>query len=127
MTDRLFRFVSAFAWMALIFALSSRERFPQPPGFSLFSLSVVAHLFLYGVLALFLMWAVYRNGHPTRSMQLLVILATALYGLSDEFHQSFVPGRDASGFDLIVDAIGASIAVGAWTYWRAIRSTDARQ
>lgn len=125
MTDRLIRLLPALGWMLMIFTLSSREQFPKPPGLSLFSLSVVAHLVLYGMLAWLLMFALDRNNRPSRSTQITVILLATLYGLSDEFHQSFVPGRDASAFDLCIDAIGASIAVGIWTYWRAVRSPDA--
>lgn len=39
----------------------------------------------------------------------LSILATILYALFDEFHQSFVPDRSASVFDLVVDTLGSII------------------
>jgi VanZ family protein len=41
----------------------------------------------------------------------------ALYGVSDEWHQSFVPHRHADLRDVVADAIGAvaaTAAVGAW-------------
>jgi VanZ family protein len=39
-----------------------------------------------------------------------VILAT-LYGVSDEFHQVFVPGRSADRYDVLADCIGATLGV----------------
>ncbi len=44
-----------------------------------------------------------------------VLLAT-LYGLSDEWHQSFVPTRSADAFDLLADFIGS--VAGSWLYVR---------
>jgi VanZ family protein len=38
-----------------------------------------------------------------------VLLAT-LYGATDEFHQSFVPGRSPDVHDVLADATGAAIA-----------------
>jgi VanZ like protein len=40
------------------------------------------------------------------------LLLAILYGASDEFHQSFVPGRTPDGLDVLADSIGAAIAVG---------------
>lgn len=37
----------------------------------------------------------------------IVILLCSLYAFSDEFHQSFVPGRDADIYDVIADILGA--------------------
>lgn len=39
----------------------------------------------------------------------IVLLISFLYGLSDEIHQSFVPGRNAGIIDAISDAIGGAV------------------
>lgn len=44
-----------------------------------------------------------------KKLWILVVLATLLYGMSDEYHQSFVPGRDFELFDIVVDTIGGAI------------------
>lgn len=110
--------------MALIFAMSSREQFPETFGVSIFMLSIVAHLFLYGVLATLLLIAFERDGRATRTARLAAIGGAILYGISDEFHQSFVPGRDASLFDVGVNTIGAILAVTIWTYLRSILTAN---
>lgn len=45
---------------------------------------------------------------------LLAIVAAASYGLSDEWHQSFVPGRDSSGWDALADLTGAILGATAY-------------
>jgi len=57
-----------------------------------------------------------------------VLLAVAAYGVTDEFHQSFVPGRDASLLDTGFDALGgffgliaAEVASRSWSYLRGRR------
>ena len=50
----------------------------------------------------------------------LSILLTVLYALSDEFHQSFVPLRSASIFDIYVDTLGALTAGGLWKLYRIV-------
>ncbi len=42
---------------------------------------------------------------------ILSILIVILYGISDEFHQSYVPNRDASVYDLIADVVGGGIGI----------------
>lgn len=120
MVVRVARSLPAVIWMAFIFAMSSQEQFPQTFGVSVFLLSIVAHLALYGILALLLLLAIDRNARPSRSTLLVAIAGAALYGVSDEIHQSFVPGRVPSVFDLAVNTFGATIAVVAWTYRRTI-------
>ena len=44
-----------------------------------------------------------------KTLWILVVLATLLYGMSDEYHQSFVPGSDFEFFDIVVDTIGGAI------------------
>lgn len=38
-------------------------------------------------------------------------LAAALYGVADELHQGFVPGRSASSADVLADWVGAAAGV----------------
>ena len=58
--------------------------------------------------------------HGRRRLLLItgITLAT-LYGLSDEWHQSFVPARTADAFDLLADFCGSII--GSWVYLRLAR------
>lgn len=57
----------------------------------------------------------------------LTLVATVLYGASDEIHQAFVPGRDSDGWDLAADAFGglagalAGLVLAAWTQRRRRR------
>jgi VanZ family protein len=44
-------------------------------------------------------------------------LAVILWGVSDEIHQYFVPGRDSSVRDLLADAVGFCIAALLVTWW----------
>jgi VanZ family protein len=51
-----------------------------------------------------------------------------LYGLSDEWHQSFVPGRTPDVVDILTDAIGAAIGLLLvwWISQRLERTADHR-
>ena len=53
-----------------------------------------------------------------RHAWLVAFLLTMLYAFSDEFHQTFVPGRYADPWDLFFDALGALLALALWLYWR---------
>lgn len=46
------------------------------------------------------------------------VLFSVLFGLGDEWHQTFVPGRHADGWDLAADSLGALLgaAVFAWRH-----------
>jgi VanZ family protein len=47
----------------------------------------------------------------------IAVLATTVYGASDEWHQSFVPGRDASAADVLKDLAGSGLGVALFG-WR---------
>ena len=42
---------------------------------------------------------------------LLALVLATLYGVTDEFHQMFVPGRTADRYDVLADGIGATLGV----------------
>ncbi|MEA3546466.1 MAG: VanZ family protein [Thermodesulfobacteriota bacterium] len=56
-----------------------------------------------------------------------VVLFCLLYGISDELHQFFIPGRNCSIGDLLADAAGAVTTVSLWFYCRTKVDIDKRQ
>ena len=98
--------VPTVGYCLLIFVLSSLSKgvhIPSPLG-----VDKVVHFVEYGILG-FLLARLIVNAQSTFSRRfllgLVVILAT-LYGISDEVHQAFVPGRDASPWDVLADGLG---------------------
>jgi VanZ family protein len=90
--------VPVLAWAALIFALSSLPNLSTAEGWLGDVLSSGAHAVEYAIFGALLMRAL--------DARLLAFVAGFAYAITDEVHQSFVPGRIASGVDLLVDAIG---------------------
>ena len=68
-----------------------------------------AHFLAYGTLAFFVARAALRTGHTQRLRVWAFAVHTALlWGLLDEVHQAFVPGRSPDLVDLCADGLGAS-------------------
>jgi VanZ family protein len=61
-----------------------------------------SHFLAYGVLA-WLAWRVFEAG---KRPYLAAFLLTVLYAASDEFHQTFVPGRHGTVDDVLIDSLG---------------------
>lgn len=113
----------AVAQMAAIFAASSIQNLGELPGgvspdFGHF----VGYALLGGLLARALADA--RAAGLTTRVAALAWLASAVYGATDEFHQSFVPGRTPDVNDWLVDIAGAAVAVVAC---RALAAAIARR
>jgi len=110
--------------MVVIFALSSISDVPGLPG----GMSdKTAHGLLYAGLGLLLVRAL-AGGRPTMvgaSTVVLAILIAVVYGLSDETHQLFVPGRQFDLRDLAADGVGAAVAAGLGWAWGIIRRHSA--
>jgi len=100
--------------MALIFLLSSLPgdelKLPDITG-----IDKVGHFFLYALLALVAIHAFRPLVRIRRTgFAVFIILFCLFYGISDEFHQFFVPFRNSSAFDLIADTLGSSTVVLVW-------------
>jgi VanZ family protein len=108
------RWALAVCWMGGIFYLSQQS---SPLGASPSELeSYLAHLCIYAVLAVLLYWAIWTAvAREDPELELIVATVafglTVLYGVSDELHQAFVPGRSASERDLAMDALGAVLGL----------------
>lgn len=105
------RFLPALLCMAVIFALSSRSTLPKPESISGEALAIAGHLGAYAVLAVCLWWALGAIDLPSSRRLLIAFVGAVLYGLNDEWHQSFVPGRTPDILDIGVDAIGAIVGL----------------
>ena len=75
-----------------------------------FAVRKAAHLTEYAIFGILLFRAIRgdRTGWSWRWALAAIILA-ALYAMTDEWHQSFVPSRTASALDVLIDATGATL------------------
>ena len=107
------------AWMGLIFYLSSLTQ-PETPKVLLLGnwQSLVGHLALYGVCASLIEASIWAWVSVFRlRWALAAAVAAAAYGISDEYHQSFVAGRHATVEDVLVNTVAAVAAsVVLWFY-----------
>lgn len=104
------RLVLPIAWMAVIWGLSSLPSSGDGDiaGFVIPAvLQNGAHVFVYGALAA--AWA-YALGPDVMTPRRAIMYCTA-YGIVDELHQSFVPGRTSSVLDVLADVVGAVTVV----------------
>lgn len=101
--------------MAVIFFLSHQPyeiiELPQFAGGD-----KLAHAFAYAILAASVLFALHPFIGDSRRKggAIMVLLLCLLYGISDEFHQSFIPGRVVSVWDVTADFFGALVVVFFW-------------
>ena len=114
------------AYMAALFYVQSLSSVPSPPG----NLTDKhEHFFFYGILAALALRALAKGEWRAITLRTVVsaIAISSLYGVSDEFHQRFVPGRSYEILDMAADAIGSASAAGLLWAWSIIRRrSDAR-
>lgn len=116
----LYRLVPMVCVMGTIFFLSHKTgdevNLPQITGIDL-----VAHMTIYALLActVFFAWPDrFKRGAPFATVCYTVVFCL-LYGISDEFHQAFVPGRFVSVLDVVADTVGPLFISGLW--WLKIK------
>ncbi len=96
--------VLLFFYCGLIYWLSGQSHLPVPDVFDM--QDKLIHATAYAVMAL-LFWQAWRRRLPRYWLVWMTVLFCSVYGISDEWHQSFTPGRDASTFDWLADTLGA--------------------
>jgi VanZ family protein len=97
----------AFLIAGIICFLSSQSTLPQPQG--IVGLDKLLHLSAYGALGIATgLWvsAAFWKRRPALALLLITLIVSA-YGVTDEFHQYFVPGRDCDVWDWVADTLGA--------------------
>ncbi|MBI5416237.1 MAG: VanZ family protein [Candidatus Omnitrophica bacterium] len=114
-----------FLYSGIIFWASSLPNLKPPV--DLINIDKVCHLFEYTVFGFLLARAFYAQcpAWSAGKTWRLAALCALLYGMSDEYHQSFVPGRESSVLDAMADTMGGFL--GAYLYSVFLNKTRARQ
>lgn len=106
------RLIAPLAWMALLWALSSIPATAEHPG--AFGtppwLQNALHIPAFAVLCVAWLWA-FDSGGSLGAPGVLALCATVAYGIIDEVHQAFVPGRYAAADDVTLDTVGGTLAL----------------
>lgn len=99
-----------YIYLLLIFYFSSQLVIPASATLAerFYIRPYIQHILIYAGLAL----TIYRATNYSRNnSNFLVVLSTTLYGLTDEIHQHFVPGRTFELLDIGMDFLGAILAL----------------
>ena len=107
--------VPSLLYMVLIFAVSSMKQPSLPmPKFEWLAIDKLYHFIEYAILGILLTWAFVKakpSVVPSKLIWLIAAVLSILYGASDEWHQTFVPGRSATLADWIADVFGSIAGV----------------
>jgi VanZ family protein len=115
---RALRWVLVAVYAGALFYVSALPAEEVPVGMP-YHLDKVAHATAYAILAVLVCRASGASG--MRSL-VLIGFSCAVYGVLNEVHQAYVPGRYASWGDAVANAIGAFAAATLWPRFR--RSTS---
>jgi VanZ family protein len=113
-TGKVFRWTAIGLYAGLIFLASSRSIQVTAP--SVPYLDKCVHFIEYGLFCTLLCWAIsaHLKDGRIRKLIFIAIIITALYGITDEVHQLFVPARTGEVSDWLADTAGAAVAGLCW-------------
>jgi VanZ family protein len=99
----------ALIWAILIFIVSAIPYLSAPAVHFTFW-DKLAHITEYFFLGALTAMGLFRDSRKAPFLKALII--GTLFGLFDEIHQHFVPGRTMDIYDLLADSIGSAIGAG---------------
>ena len=106
-------------WAAVIFTFSSLTTSKTSEFYwQDFLVKKTAHLVEYAILFTLLYRGFKNSTFPSKQrIVLLAFLLVVLYAASDEYHQTFISGREGTLRDVIIDTFGATLAyLAIWRY-----------
>jgi VanZ family protein len=126
MMSKLIRFwLPVILWASLIFVFSS-EAVPTASKiyWKDFVVKKSAHVVEYAIFAILLFRAMVNSGVARKKAAFYTLALAMVYGATDEFHQSFTPGREPRIRDWIFDTIGAGFA--SYYLWKLLPKAPPR-
>ena len=109
-----------YAYLILIFYFSSQSIIPASALLAgkFYIRPYLQHILIYTGLAL----TIHRAANYSKNNSIfLIIFSTTLYGLTDEIHQHFVPGRAFEFLDIGMDFLGAVLAIIIITLYKKVK------
>jgi len=108
-----------FLWAIVIFSFSSiPTAHVSQIHWKDFIVKKTAHMTEYAIFTVLLYRAFLGGGASKKKAFLYAFLVCVLYAMTDEFHQSFTPGREPTLRDVGFDTIGSSIAI--YSLWKLL-------
>ncbi|MBI2103782.1 VanZ family protein [Candidatus Woesebacteria bacterium] len=112
-------------WAGVIFAFSALPTRKTSEFFLTdFIIKKTAHVIEYAIFAALLYRAFKESGVRRRNAGLYAILLAVIYAGTDEFHQSFTPGREPTLRDIFFDTIGSILAI--YAIWNLLPKAPKR-
>ncbi len=110
------RWLPPLVWMGVIFFFSAQPTVPSVPGRWDLLFKKTMHMLAYGILTWLYLRALrgdepWESGSGDAAPRAVSAGLALLYALSDEYHQTFVPGRNGSLIDVAIDALGVGGAM----------------
>lgn len=109
------RWLPLLSWMTIIF-LVSHQPAQELPAFGVWDMLVKkgGHFMAYAILAILSRRVAAGNQYASE----WAMGITAVYAISDEFHQTFIPGRTGTPVDVIIDCLGGLTGLAVWVWCR---------
>ena len=116
---KLYRWLPPILWMGLLFFSSSRRNLPspvEPDTLAGILFWKTAHVVEYAILGGLLLRAFNSGSSPAKREGVWSWAISSLFGLSDEYHQTLIPGREGQLVDVAIDSFGALLGL-LLTWW----------
>lgn len=95
--------------MGLIFFVSAQPSLPAAPAWWDLILKKTMHAAAYGILTWLFLRALRGTWRGDAWIRIVSVVLALTYALSDEYHQTFVPGRQGTWMDVAIDGVGILI------------------
>ena len=106
---RIIHWLPTIFWMTVIFVFSARPTLHASAiDWQDFIVKKTAHFIEYFILASLVYFSLKKTSSlPKYVLVLFTITITIFYAATDEYHQTFVTGREGKVRDVVIDSIGA--------------------
>lgn len=107
--------------VAIILFILSSIPYPPPVILNVSYEDLIMHAIVYSAFGFFVARALYNQTGYSRlkeNLLLFTFLIGTIYGISDEFHQYFVPGRVSDILDVLADSVGTLIGFAVFNFTR---------